>query len=364
MFSPLAFPEGLVLYDLSVSLPPASHSGLSPFELYREPLVVVGIADGVDSGLGPTRVGANGDANAGNRGSVSKVDGLRSIVRTLEDLIDEFPKALVHQILVFDLEDTAMPERIYPVPPPAKSKTTTIKTVMCDLTSRLLAEMATYAKSLQALSFLESPKVFSGAPTLNGTASALPPHMADISRAGSPRLFPPASDRPNVDHRMSLPVNLASGHASGSSTPDSRPTSPPNRVHTPPTTSGDITRSSTVHSPLNASNRERTDSRGRDSTGGVGGGSLGERERNKGKGRIGVVIGAIYLLAGRWPDAVKELVQSATIARNSSDYLWHAKAMDLMLVCLLMYAWAGMDFRVSLHVRDEIIRCNKTIPSK
>lgn len=355
MFSPLAFPEGLVLYDLSIFLPPASHSELAPFELYREPLVVVGIADGVGSGLNPAQDGANGDANASSGVSVSKVDGLRSIVRTLEDLIDDFPKALVHQILVFDHEEIAMPERIYPVPSPAKSKTTTIKTIMCDLTSRLLAEMATYAKSLQGLSFLDSPKVSSGVPTPNGTGSALPPHMANISRSGSSRSFSPASDRPNVDHRMSLPVNLPSGHASGTSTPDIRPTSPPNRVHTPPTTSSDIKRFSTVQSPPKASDHDRTDSRGRGSTGGVGVGSLGERERNKGRGRIGVVVGAMYLLAGRWPDAVKELVQSATIATNSSDYLWHAKAMDLMLVCLLMYAWAGMDFRVSLHIIDKSI---------
>ena len=45
---------------------------------------------------------------------------------------------------------------------------------------------------------------------------------------------------------------------------------------------------------------------------------------------------------------MKELIQSATIARGNSDYVWHAKAMDYILVCLLMYAWAGMDFRVSL----------------
>ena len=86
---------------------------------------------------------------------------------------------------------------------------------------------------------------------------------------------------------------------------------------------------------------------------GFGASSLGERERNKGKGRIGIVVGAMYLLAGRWPDAAKELVQSAALARASSDYLWHAKALDYILVCLLMFAWAGMDFRVSFHQIDE-----------
>ena len=80
---------------------------------------------------------------------------------------------------------------------------------------------------------------------------------------------------------------------------------------------------------------------------GFGAGSIGERERNKGKGRVGVVVGSLYLLAGRWPDAIRELAESATIAKNNSDHLWHAKALDHILVCLLMCAWAGMDFQVS-----------------
>ena len=76
-----------------------------------------------------------------------------------------------------------------------------------------------------------------------------------------------------------------------------------------------------------------------------------EKERIKGKGRIGTIVGALYLLAGRWPDALKELVDSATVARANSDYVWLAKALDYILVTLLMYAWAGMDFKVSFNSR-------------
>lgn len=354
MFSPLAYPEGLVLYDLSIHCPPPSHLELAPFELFREPLVVVGIADGTDSGLETAQEGMDGDVDNVRVGNVSKVGGLRSIVRTLEDFIDDFPRALVHQILVFDHEETPMPERIYPVPPLAKSKTTTIKTVMCDLTSRLLAEMATYAKSLQSLPSIDSPKISGGVSTSKGVASAVPPHMAPLSSVANSRSPSPGSDRQKIDHRTSLPVNFSSSTASGTSAPASRPTTPPDGVRTPPTSSGDGKRSS-IQSPPKTSHHERPDSRGRGSTGGVMTGSLGERERVKGKGRIGVVVGAMYLLAGRWPDAVKELVQSSTIARNSSDYLWHAKAMDFMLVCLLMYAWAGMDFRVSFRTTNAMI---------
>ncbi len=85
---------------------------------------------------------------------------------------------------------------------------------------------------------------------------------------------------------------------------------------------------------------------------GFGAGGAGERERIKGKGRIGIVIGSLYLLAGRWPDAVKELTEGATIARANTDYLWHGKALDYLAICLVMYAWAGMEFRVSLQILD------------
>ena len=360
MFSPLAFPEGRVLYDLSTSLPPSSHLDLAPFELYREPLIVLGIADGAEFDL--ERYQKSGQVQENGAGSRfgderREVSGFESLSRGLDDLSQEYPKALVHQVLLFDHEGVTLPKGVYPVPSLAKSRTTTVKTVMCDMTSRLLGEMAPYAKSLQGLPTLDSPRA-SSEPTLNGVASALPPHMGNLSRASSgvnSRSSSPAGERSDSTHRMSMPARVTSEMNSRSSTPDKRATSPPRGRNTPPPTTNRPTGVSAAKSPPKESGieRPRAESQDRVSTGGFGTSSLGERERNKGKGRIGIIIGAMYLLAGRWPDAVKELVQSATIARASSDYLWHAKALDYILVCLLMFAWAGMDFRVSFHQIDE-----------
>lgn len=360
MFSPLAFPEGLVLYDLSTSLPPPSHLALTPFEVYREPLIVLGITDGAE--FAPENSQRNGQAQENGAktrfGEVHReVPDFESLSRGLDDLSQEYPKALVHQILVFDHEGLPLPQGVYPVPSPAKSRTTTVKTVMCDMTSRLLGEMAPYAKSLQGLPSLDSPRV-SPELTVNGIASALPPHMGHLSRASSgvnSRSSSPAGERSDSTHPMSMPARAISEMDSRSSTPENRATSPPGGRNTPPPTTNGLTGMFATKSPPRDLGAEgaRAESRDRISTSGFGGGSLGERERNKGKGRVGIVIGAMYLLAGRWPDAVKELVQSATTARASSDYLWHAKALDYMLVCLLMFAWAGMDFRVSFHQIDE-----------
>lgn len=359
MFSPLAFPEGRVLYDLSTSLPPPSHLALTPFEVYREPLIVLGISDGAEFELEHAQTDRKLQHGPESRFGHERreVPGFEVLSRGLDDLSLEYPKALVHQVLVFDHEDLPLPQGVYPVPPPAKSRTTTVKTVMCDVTSRLLGEMASYAKSLQALPSLDSPRVPSE-PAFNGVASALPPHMGHLSRASSgvnSRASSPAGERSNSTHRVSIPARVTSEADSRSSTPDSRAASPPSGRNTPPPTTNGLIGASATKSPPRSLGAEKlyTESRDKFSASGFGAGSLGERERAKGKGRVGIVIGAMYLLAGRWPDAVKELAHCATIARASSDYLWHAKALDYILVCLLMFAWAEMDFRVSFHKIDE-----------
>ena len=361
MFSPLAFPEGLVLYDLSTTLPPPSHLALAPFEIYREPLVVVGIADGRElavDGVKAHNSKGHGSAGAGIDGHANNGYDLDSLSRDFTGLQEEYSRALLHQVLVFDHDSSSLPKDIYPVPSPEKSRTTTVKTVMCDLTSRLLAEMTTFAKSLQNLASLDTPRVPPGSASLNGIASPLPAHMAGLSRPGSliesSRSSSPIDDRPGPSHRMSTPV-ITPSNTGSQPPPDSRATSPPSGARSPPRTFNDINGISASQSPPKPSSHgnSRAGSRDRMSVNGLGANSLGERERKKTKCRVGVVVGAMYLLAGRWPDAVKELVQSATVARSNSDYVWYAKAMDYILVCLLMYAWAGMEFRVSLHNIDE-----------
>jgi hypothetical protein len=80
---------------------------------------------------------------------------------------------------------------------------------------------------------------------------------------------------------------------------------------------------------------------------GVGSISASDPVKARFKGRLKGVVGSLYLQAGLWPEALKELVEGATIARAGSDYIWHAKALETMLLCLLMLGWAGMDFQVS-----------------
>lgn len=173
MFSPLAYPDGAILYDLITHVPPASHLALSPFDLYREPLAVVAVADGTELR----------DASFSKRHSASGAattiteKNIRALYQELEDVRDAYPKALVHRAIVFDYvhpsdTDIPMPKGLMTVPPVQDCKRTTIKTVMCDISSILLAEMTTLAKYFEAMAAIESPSHPSNSAHINGGAFA------------------------------------------------------------------------------------------------------------------------------------------------------------------------------------------------
>ncbi|KAL8682864.1 MAG: hypothetical protein Q9186_001110 [Xanthomendoza sp. 1 TL-2023] len=359
-FSPLAFPAGRVLFDLRTSAPPASHLALCPFEIYRQHFIIVGVADGKHyehSSDSSARV-AEGNGKNGP-GSTLSEKSIQSLLDHREELASAFSTALVHQTIVFDcnVSNQGLPKGLTAVPSIAKSKTTTIKTVMCDLTSQLLAEMASFARSLQELPSIETPKVPRQnvqRPLARYSASSGP-----LSTDPSQPTLPTLNDPERNEHRMSMPAHLLANLGPRSSTPESRPTSPPNGRGSPPAAL-DGTSSTPASPPSRLTDRQRPMSRDRASMQGFGSNSLSERERTKSRGRTHIVIGSLYLLAGRWPDAVKEIVDGATVAKINSDHVWHAKALDYLLVICLLYAWSNLDFRIPplLHAATD-----KTGPS-
>lgn len=356
MFSPLAFPDGAMFYDLTMHHPPASHLALSPFDLFREPLAVVAIADGAEL---PKAVFSKRHSG----GKTVEEANIRSLYQDLEDLRDRYPKVLAHQVLVFDYTPAKenplpIPEGIVTIPPAEQSKRTTIKTVMCDISALILAEMTTLAKSYEGMTFIDSPGQSSGhqmsamdeptaAPRRNSQFS-LP-----VNRSSSTSGLP---DRARV--RMTMPPVPSKGQLSESagSTPTVRPTTPVSNnkpLPSPPSTFENIIGPMTPNSPEQAglsrhdtSDSFRTQSQDRVSVQGFGPGGLNERWRSKGRSRVQVVVGSLYLQAGLWNNALKELTEAATIAKSINDHLWHGKALELTLISLLLLGWAGIEFRV------------------
>lgn len=375
MFSPLAYPTGMILYDLSTSLPPPSRVSLSPFELYREPLIVIAIADGKELGSGGVANPERGDALGDRRLEDNPVIGkeLDQMLATLEDMKHQYPSALVHQILLFDCLHAPVVdvEKIMVVPSPETSRTTTMKTVMCDLTASILAEMTTYAKTLQGLQSIKSPSISLNKETGNGhiRPSNPPGHWSQREADGyaqeqRSRSESPAETGDRNYVRASMPAQLPSHlNGLGESRASSRPETPSDGTGTPPSMIEGNPRAADAPGYPFASDKAGTgpawqgQSRDRVSVQGFGPASLSERTRNKGKGRVSIVIGALYLQAGRWPDAVRELVEGASVAKANSDHLWHAKALENILVCMLVMAWAGMDFQVHPPSRNAYQKC-------
>jgi trafficking protein particle complex subunit 9 len=90
--------------------------------------------------------------------------------------------------------------------------------------------------------------------------------------------------------------------------------------------------------------------RDRVSVHGFGSGGIDERNRKRGKGRVGIVVGSLYLQAGRWQDALRELQENTSKARDVGDHIWHAKGLECMLTTLVLLAWTGTEFQVIEHM--------------
>ncbi|KAI0133128.1 Trs120-domain-containing protein [Hypoxylon sp. NC0597] len=361
MFSPLAFPDGAIFYDLITYIPPPSHLALAPFELFREPLALIAIADGqeLENMAFSKRQSANGYA------PTMAERNIRTLYQELEELRDTYPKILTHQVLIFDYalhtdNTISMPEGIATIPPVENSKRTTMKTIMCDISSLLLAEMTTLAKSFEGMTAIDSPGQAPTRPGLNGASWASDDAnpaarrnsqyaVSTVTRSASTSGAP---DRGQA--RMSMPVPFKSlPFGSSSSTPSARPTTPVRSgLSNPPTTFDDIPSANgsnaDVTSPEPPAPRPGSAGGMKDkvSMQGFGPGGLNERWRNKGRGRVIILVGSLYLQAGRWTDALKELVEGATVAKSINDHLWHGKALELIIVCLLLLGWAGVEFQV------------------
>lgn len=358
MFSPLAFPGGTLLYDLSTSLPPPSHLALSPFEQFREPLLIIGIGDALEyPWLSASRESDTSSPNVERRTSLEN-DDVDDIQASVENLRDQFPRAYLHTLMMFESEVQTSHPRLPPetIFIPAILKTTTIKTIICDITATLLGEMTTLARSIQALPTIPSPGSQNGSTGSTPSWADSESLTALSSRRNSQvpigsRPESPLSGVQKDMHRMSTPI-LPSSSGGPLATDDPRAASPSTQgTRTPPTTFDEISGVNSASQQAN-NNSSKSSTSAKDSAPdrvsihGFGSGGVGERARNKGRGRVSIVIGTLYMCAGQWHEAIRELTEGANRARAFSDHLWHAKALEHIMVSLLLFAWSGMDFQV------------------
>ena len=334
MFSPLAFPEGLMIFDLAVNSEAKSALELAPFEMYRKQLVIVGIVDLSCRYISAEDVGRAPELEGNNtpyRPELKGPSGHFSLKEYMHSLKDGHKDALVHRILVFDdtIDADNLPEGVIAVPSIGKATSTTMKTVMCDLAALVLGELTSLAKNLQGQLSIKTPgqranvseRMSPNDTTLRRNSDS--ERNNGFSRSGDAR----------AEYRMSMPLHSSSSDLHSEVATEVRPgPSPSGRA------SGDSAHNSGT---------------GKSSVHGLGVGTAGERERVRGRARIATVVGSLYLLAGRWPDALKELSEGATTLRAHSDYVWYAKALDYLIVTTCMFMWAGLEFRVGKTLKPS-----------
>ncbi|CAG2007825.1 unnamed protein product [Fusarium graminearum] len=361
MFSPLAYPDGAIIYNLVTHVPPPSHLALTPFDLYREPLAIIALADGTEL----HQKNLNKRQSMNGTGPTTTEKNIRALYQELEELRDTYPKALVHHVLIFDYvnpHDTEipMPEGLIDIPPPEKCTVTTIRTVICDISSLLLAEMTTLAKSFEAMTNIESPVPYStssrhtngGSWGGEGGINSLLKRNSSIVSKHSARSNSAGGIMDKAQARMSMPVNSRPGLHSSNSTPGLSSTPPKSHLSNPPmSTDGPSPPASDRSTPEPSAPPEtiessRSASRDRISTQGFGAGGVNDRWRHRTKGRAAVVVGSMFLQAGRWTDSIKELSDGAMAARSVNDHLWHGKALELILVNLFLLGWSNIEFHV------------------
>ncbi len=337
-FSPLAFPEGRIIYNFSLSESPTLSIDCFPFELNREAQVVLYLADGSeviipDNQSEPAKEGVNERSPRESHDESPNA----SMFALLEDEVrtsrPQYRRAILHQLLVFESSLTSemppVPTDAIFVPAPQNSRTTTIKTVMCDISGRLLRSMDNLANEIQNLSPIESP---SFAPFSGFKAT-------DLASRVHARMSMPVQPIQGPMDSVGSRVSAIIGSKSRSTTPVGTRSASKHSVGSPTRSN----RFSEVSSALGS----RDGSQERSSVAPSRVTTPTERKKNCSVGRSRIVVGAILLQAGLWPDALKELSEGTATARGNNDYLWHAKGLEFIVTCMLMFGWAKMYFQVS-----------------
>lgn len=373
-FSPLAFPNGVILYHITTTSPPRSHIALSPFEIFREPLIVLGICD-----CGEYQASDQVDSRHDIASSPLAADVQDGMGRVR----DEFPRALVLRCLLFNFHLSEVPNDLPPdvmiVPTPERP--TTMKTIMADISSLFLSELSTLARTIQttppldliynathglstvdfpvseraAVPFRSSSLRFEG--VRQSSPSLDEDHTNSISHEGSATSSPALSTSRSFQYSNTSQAQLATDTSSVHGVPTRLA---PEEVNTSVVGSHDIrpVSSNSDTPPLHEQKKKNRNSSG----------TSADFANSRLKARQAIIIGSLYLNAGRWPDAMRELVDGATRAKVYNDHLWHAKALESLLITMLLLAWGGFEFHIpqicsTTPTRSLSVKRNSSISS-
>ena len=262
---------------------------------------------------------ADGKATAGE-GAEEALLALQALLESFQSIKLLQGKALVRQLVVFDAEGIDNDIRGVMRVPATLSQLPALRNLMCDITALLLVGFGDLVRSLQDLPAIESPSI--GAPNRSSA------HYGDLAS--------------RVRQRMSIPVT------SGPSTPiGDRSTTNPSPA--PGDGTAKDMRKPAPRPPaleLRSESSSRDRSQDRYSVAGTPNAVPPSPRLAVSKGRLRIVTGALCIEAGLWPDALKSLSEGVAAARANSDYIWHARGLECLLICMLLLVWAELSFEI------------------
>lgn len=309
LLSPSKSEEGSLLLHYNTSSASATTLNLSPYEIFREPLLVVGIVGGLGDG---------------------EEEVQKELKAATEYLRERHPRVVHRQLLVLrdGQEDVKPLENAIVVDQAHEGGHPSLMRAMQSLSVSFLRELSTYVQAMQA-----SPSI----PTPGQTSRSLQraSWMRDIeTRSG-----------PSSGH--GTPRNVNSPPPPG----EDGASRPPSRSLASPGTSFDHLPNSNAANALSRSDSNRGNhgsqpSQDRVPTQGFGTNTSTEKTKRRGKARVGIVVGSVYMMAGLWKQALQMLIEHTSQVRTLQDLLWYAKGLENIIVCQLLEAWAGCGFQV------------------
>lgn len=349
----MAFPSGVLLYNFDTSESPKSQGDLALFELFRKPLLVIGILDAAQY--------SNSDPNhrPSESPDVHEIDYGQAIAEGIEKVKAANPDVLVVQPVIFDyVPDVGhnVSKEVLTVPPLELSRSTTMKTVMCDVSARLLSEMSVFAQTIQAADHITSPGASAtSSVSIHSLSSAtddigaIDPSKARPSSAGGQpvaglNITMPRGSESDTRPATSSAFMSSSDRVGRSSSPVPSEDPAPNTDNGKALTSKErVAAKMAARSSVASLGRDASRDRRSKQANAL---YAAERAKQKLASRQGLIIGNLHLMAGRWADALRELIVHTGRAKVFGDQIWYAKGLENILVTMLLLAWARLDFAV------------------
>ncbi|PNS13885.1 hypothetical protein CAC42_1376 [Sphaceloma murrayae] len=274
----------------------------------------------------------------------------------MENVQEQFPGVLLTQLVIMDSASDEqkpwIPDGSLLVPLLSQSDGTTMYALFSTLIGKLLGEMAGYAEQVRSWATVATPLSLQ-AQTQRFDGERRPRSERRISdRSHLSNEDSPSGDRPR--YSSPRPTSQAFGSPSTSVASSPRPDSPSLRSEAPsspdlsnvPTPTSSTAPEAMWKAKAKYASMQSDKPSGRSLYPATNVSMSAEKEKKIGQARVGIVMGSLYLMAGRWSDAWRELVEATAKCRSNNDYIWLASGLERVLVCMLLLGAEGFDFQI------------------